>query len=69
MARRDDSIILLSPQELERDLEENGKFNRQNSERVRKELTQLNMLKMQDEEMKQFDNVDNDGQDEVTELH
>ena len=69
MARRDDSIILLTPQELERDLEENGKFNRQNSERVRKELTQLNMLKMQDEEMKQFDNVDNDGQDEVTELH
>ncbi len=69
MARRDDSIILLTPQELERDLEENGKFNRQNSERVRKELTQLNMLKMQDEEMKQFDNIDHDGQDEVTELH
>ena len=44
-ARKDEAISLFSPDEAERDLQENGKFNKRNAEVIRKELTRLNRLK------------------------
>ena len=45
LARNDEAISLFSPEEAERDLEENGKFNKRNAEVIRKELARLNRIK------------------------
>ena len=44
-ARKDEAITLFSPEEAERDLQENGKFNKRNAEVIRKELARLNRIK------------------------